>query len=380
MEAISTIKSKNDTQNARKHYIDNLRWLAILLLFPFHAAQLWCGDGSAPVFYVWSHVSMPLQVFSTAVYPWFMTLLFTIAGMSAKYALRRRTDRQFLAERAKKLLVPFVFGTLVLAPVMTYVANVFFFDYKGTYLQQYGIFFTKFTDLTGYDGGFTPGHYWFLLYLFVISAFALLVVKVQKKLTPDLRAKSLPFGVLLLMFVPEWLCLYVANISGKSLGQFAFLFLLGYYVLSEDAAQEKIKRHRFISLALWLTSGVLYVYLYCFRGVQSELITGLYVLYGWTGILTLLGVGQKCLDFRSGLTDHMSRASFPIYILHMPVLTVVGFFVLKMQLGTAAQFTLVMLLSFVLTLALYELVRRVPVLRTMIGIGKSRKKTPAEEK
>ena len=27
----------------RKYYIDNLRWLAILLLFPFHAAQIWSG-------------------------------------------------------------------------------------------------------------------------------------------------------------------------------------------------------------------------------------------------------------------------------------------------------------------------------------------------
>ena len=74
----------------RKYYIDNLRWLAILLLFPFHAAQIWSG-GEYRGFYIWSHTNTALYVFSTAVYPRYMTFLFAIAGMSCKYALLKRT-------------------------------------------------------------------------------------------------------------------------------------------------------------------------------------------------------------------------------------------------------------------------------------------------
>lgn len=62
----------------RKYDIDNLRWLAILLLFPFHAAQIWSG-GEYSGFYIWSHTNTALYVFSTAVYPWYMTILFVIS-------------------------------------------------------------------------------------------------------------------------------------------------------------------------------------------------------------------------------------------------------------------------------------------------------------
>ena len=37
---------KEAANMGRNYYIDNLRWLAILLLFPFHAAQIWSGGGN----------------------------------------------------------------------------------------------------------------------------------------------------------------------------------------------------------------------------------------------------------------------------------------------------------------------------------------------
>lgn len=164
----------------RKYFLDNLRWMAILLLFPFHAAQIWSG-GEYSGFYIWSHTNTFLYVFSTAVYPWYMTLLFTIAGISSKNSLQKRTAKQFVIERTKKLLIPFFFGVLVLVPIMTYIAEVFFNGYTGSYIQQYILFFTKMSDLTGYHGGFALAHFWFLLYLFIISLAALLIILLQKK-------------------------------------------------------------------------------------------------------------------------------------------------------------------------------------------------------
>lgn len=87
----------------RKYFVDRLRWMAILLLFPFHAAQIYSG-GEYYGFYIWSHTNMALYAFSTAVYPWYMTLLFVLAGMSCKYALSKRTIKQFIQERTKKII------------------------------------------------------------------------------------------------------------------------------------------------------------------------------------------------------------------------------------------------------------------------------------
>ncbi len=353
----------------RKCYIDNLRWLAILLLFPFHAVQIWSG-GEYSGFYIWSHTSTVLYMFSTAVYPWYMTLLFVIAGMSCKYSLLKRTNKQFVLERVKKLVIPFFFGLLALVPIMTYIAEVFFNGYTGSYLQQYELFFTKKTDLTGYHGGFTPAHLWFMLYLFVISLTALLIVRLQKKYLPKFRVGRLSYFLIILMFVPEWFCLYVLNIGGKSLGQFMILFLFGYYILSEESILQKLQQYRFVSLALCILSGSLYTYLYCFENIRNLLMDGLYIFYGWMGIITLISIGQSKLNFHSRLSDYLSRASFPVYILHMPILVVVGFFVLKSPIGVVWQFLLIVLISFIATFLIYEIVKRIPALRFFLGITK----------
>ncbi|MDE6844933.1 MAG: acyltransferase family protein [Lachnospiraceae bacterium] len=353
----------------RKYYIDNLRSLAILLLFPFHAAQIWSG-GEYSGFYIWSHTNTFLYVFSTAVYPWYMTLLFAIAGMSCKYALLKRTSKQFVVERVKKLIVPFFFGVLVFVPVMTYTAEVFFNGYTGSYWQQYGLFFTKETDLTEYHGGFTPAHLWFLLYLFIISLTALLIILLQKRHLPEFRVSSVSYFFIILLFVPEWLCQYVLNIGGKSLGQFMILFLFGYYILSEENILQRLKQYRFISLAICILSGSVYTYLYCFENVRNICITGLYIFFGWMGIITLLGIGQSALNFHNRLSIYLTQASFPIYILHMPALVVTGFFVLKIPVGVAGQFLLIVLISFIAAFIMYEIVKRVPALRFCLGIPK----------
>ncbi len=353
----------------RKYYIDNLRWLAILLLFPFHAAQIWSG-GEYSGFYVWSHTNSVLYAFATAVYPWYMTLLFVIAGMSCKFALYKRTNRQFAAERTKKLLIPFCFGVLVLVPIMTYIAEVYFNGYTGTYWQQYGLFFTKVTDLTGYRGGFTPAHLWFLLYLLVISLTALLIISLQKKYLPKFRVDGISYLFMIALFIPEWLCQYFLNIGGKSLGQFMILFLFGYYILAEENVLQKLKQYRFLSLTLCVLSGSIYTYLYCFKNVRSIWMTGLFIFYGWMGIITLLGIGQSRLNVHNRLSTYFSKASFPVYILHMPVLVVTGFFVLKMPIGDAGQFLVIVLISMIATFLIYEIVSRVSVLRFFLGMSK----------
>lgn len=263
----------------RKYDIDNLRWLAILLLFPFHAAQIWSG-GEYSGFYIWSHTNTALYVFSTAVYPWYMTILF------------------------------------------------------------------------------------------VISLTALLIVRLQKKYLPKFRVGSLSYFFIILLFVPEWFCLYILNIGGKSLGQFMILFLFGYYILSEESILQKLQQYRFVSLALCILSGSLYTYLYCFENTRSIWITGLYIFFGWTVIIMLLGMGQSKLNFHNRLSVYLTQASFPVYILHMPILVVVGFFSLKLPIGVAGQFLLIVLISAIATFLIYEIVKRIPVLRFFLGIKK----------
>ena len=101
--------------------------------------------------------------------PYFMPLLVVLAGISTKYALQKRTIKEYFIERVKKLLIPFLFGTIVFMPVMPYLADLFHNSYSEGFFRHYAVFHTRYTDLSGADGGFSVGQFWFLLYLFVIS-------------------------------------------------------------------------------------------------------------------------------------------------------------------------------------------------------------------
>lgn len=75
----------------------------------------------------------------------------------------------FIKDRFLRLGIPFVLGVLLLNPALSFVADVTHNGYGGNYFEHYKVFFTKFTDLSGYDGGFALAHFWFVLVLLVIS-------------------------------------------------------------------------------------------------------------------------------------------------------------------------------------------------------------------
>lgn len=105
--------------------------------------------------------------------------------------------------------------------------------------------------------------------------------------------------------------------------------------------------------------------------------TILYILYGWTGIITLLGMGRKYFDFHNSLTDYFSKSSFCVYIIHMPILVVAGFFVLKISAPVTIQFLLIVLISFAATFLIYEIVKRIPVLRFLLGVHRNKQNKAA---
>lgn len=96
----------------RKYYIDNIRNLCILLLFPYHTAMIFNNYGDS--WYVHSKGTEAAGLFLISLYPWWMAILFALAGMSTVYALNKRTAKEFLVERVHKLLIPCISGIILL--------------------------------------------------------------------------------------------------------------------------------------------------------------------------------------------------------------------------------------------------------------------------
>ena len=64
----------------------------------------------------------------------------------------------------------------------------------------------------------------------------------------------------------------------------------------------------------------------------------------------------------------------------MPILVVTGFFILKLPIGIAGQFALIVLISFALTFVAYEIIKNIPILRSLLGITKRKGEKGKEKK
>ncbi|MFA5269217.1 MAG: acyltransferase family protein, partial [Methanoregula sp.] len=332
----------------RLHYIDNLRWICILMLFPFHTAFIFSAGWYG--YYVSSDYPLTAaQCFTVAVEPWIMPLLFCIAGMSTKFALQKRTPQMYLKDRVIKLLVPFLAGIVLICPVIAYFALKFHTGYTGSFAGAFMHFFSSihnFPDLNGVGGDFSVDHLWFILSLFVISVVALgviLLVQWQPRLHLNPKKVSLP--VLVLLVIPVWLLNFVGIYeTGYSVISYFAMFVIGYCLFAMDPVQAMVEKYRAVLLAAWmvLTIGVMGVYGMILG--HYEVFWGysvLFVLTGWIGVLALMGEGRHLFDITNTVTAYMGAASYPVYIIHQVVLVAIAYYVVMIAIPPALQFLVI---------------------------------------
>lgn len=347
----------------RKHYIDNLRNMTILLLFPVHTFMIWNDFGS--LFYIWQGENKLLSTCIVLINPWFMPLLFVLAGVSARHALEKRSNREFIKQRINKLLVPFLTGLVVLVPFQTLYARKFFQGYTGSVWDNLCYFFTHLTDFSGYDGAFTPGHLWFILFLFLISLVALLIFRFLPYERVRVHVEKFPDYGVLFLFIPVWLMYYIGNFGGYSIGKNLALYLIGYYVLSNDKIMERIEKRIKLLIASCVVITLVSVIVYYNFSYYGDLWVN---FVGWISILLLLVLGKKYFNKRSLFTTYFNQASYPIYILHQSILVVLAYYFVQVSENILVQVTGICFGSFLLTVLAYHLIRRIPFVRKIIGV------------
>jgi peptidoglycan/LPS O-acetylase OafA/YrhL len=351
----------------RKHYIDNIRWLTILFLFPFHALIIYNNFGEDN--YIKGTGNIILSNITTAIWPWFMPVLFVLAGISTVYALKKKTIKGYIIERIKKLFVPLVFGVLLICPILTYYAELYHNGYSGTYIQQYILFFTKETDLTGYTGGFTPGHLWFILYLFIVSLISLPIVYFAASKINSIIEK-MNIVILLLLFIIPLFGQFIANINGKSIGEYFCYYLIGYFVLSNDKITDKCIRYRRLLGILSMICVLVYLILLNFSRA-NDIVSVLGRFYGFCSTLFILGIGKMKLNFSNRVTIYLSKISFGIYLFHLPWVIIIAYYAMKFIQNIYIQAILITLLSVPFTIVSTEILRRISITRFMFGLKKS---------
>ncbi|HIH62207.1 MAG TPA: acyltransferase family protein [Methanobacteriales archaeon] len=363
----------------RKYYLDNLRWLIILLLFPYHVLLIYSNIGS---YYFHAANSVIANTFILSLAPWFMQLLFTIAGIATYYSLKKRSASEYLKERISKLLIPTVAGIILVIPVSVYFGSLYS-GYTGSFLAFYSDFFIHW--LPNLKSGLIIGHLWFLLYLFIVSLVALPIIIEYKngkwKVLPEkvtipkllLLIIALAFGSLFLNLYPE-----------KSIIQFFLVFIFGYFLLANEEVQRKLEDKRWPLFISFLAITVLYLLIsvpnlnstgnsnteFSFQSILGAFIMKIFEnSIMWLGVLGVMGIGKHYLEFKNLKTLYLSAVSFPIYIFHLAWINIFAYYIINwIPNQIPFQIILIMCLGFIFTIATIEVVRRIKGFRFLFGI------------
>lgn len=352
----------------RKHYLDNIRWATVLLVLVYHVFYMFNGVGilggipgakNIPAF----------DVVAAVIYPWFMVLMFLIAGMSAHYALQKRTGKQFIKERAVKLLVPATLGLFVIHWITGYL-NI---KMGGGLEYMPGFLVYPISVISGI------GPLWFIQMLFLFCCVLVLLRKMDKADKLWQLGGKASTAVILLLAVLIFAAAQILNLPVLTMYRFGIYFaafLIGYYIFSHDEVQDKIEKMRLPMLCLALIGAILYAIRFggsdftaaaCLQSVFTN-------IYLWVVVLAILGCGKRYFNRETPFSRYMTKASFGIYILHYPVLIAVCYALqYHFSFPAICNYALALILEFVLTFAVYELIKRIPVVRYLVlGMKKAR--------
>lgn len=362
------------SQMIRRYDIDWLRVIAVLLLIPFHTMHIFILKPYSVVYIKNSTGISCFELITNFIYEFHMPLLFILAGASANLALRIRSVNQFIQERFKRLFIPAITGILFLIPPMTYIYRVSKAD-KLSIFTHFKQFFTGNPgDLSGLTGAFTPAHLWFIIFLFVFSLVGVPLFTILNKHSA-LQIKLSNFltnrFLLLLFIIPITLAASINILDDKNPLVYFLIFFLGYMLVTNEDYQKAINRDK----TAYLMIGIIFeIILQCYPNnfPTGSLIWILYELMRnanrliW--VFVILGFGNKFFNRPSKKLSYLSKSSFPIYIIHLPLNTLVGYFIVKINIGSSLKFFLIVLLTTLVSFAVYEVIRRIDLLCFLLGI------------
>ena len=360
----------------RKHYLDNIRWITVIIVVIYHVFYMYNAEGVLGG--LGRITDLPVQyydIFQYLVYPWFMPILFVVSGISARIYLDQHSGKEFLRSRTLKLLVPSTIGLFVFQFVQGYVSMSLGGGFEGLAAEGVPkpiIFFIM--VLSG------SGVLWFMHLLWVYCVMLLLIRKVEKGKLLKAGEKT-PLWLIILFVFPIWGAAQILNAPIVSVYRVAFyfvFFILGFYIFSNDSVIDRLKRVSVPLILIAVTLCVIFTVFYFGENYADKPINRgfLYVLDAYAGSLAMLSGMARFGDFSNAFTKWMSGHSFGLYVFHYLGISSVALFIAKPKLAPAVVCYLLSLVAgFLFGYGLYAIISRIPFFRwAVLGIKKKKEK------
>lgn len=343
----------------RRYDIDWLRVIAIAFLLLYHIAIVFQPWAMFIAFIRSNEISTAIWQPMTMLNVWRIPILFYVSGMGVYFALRKRNTIALLKERTKRILLPFLFGMVAITPLHMFV----FQDYYNLGLSYYP----------------HMGHLWFLGNIFIYVLIGLPMFYAMQKgmffklITFLTRVFSNPIGLLsvtmffvaeVLVFQPKPFEMYAQTWHGFAIGLLAFFF--GFLFMKTGKVFWKtVKQWKWLFLGL---ATILFAIRYIVFTTDGPLYLTAIESNCW--IFSIFGFCYQYLNKPSKILSYLSKAAYPVYIIHMIVLYLASAFILPLNLPALLAFVLITLVTFIGCYLLYEfLIRRLSIIRPLFGLN-----------
>ena len=370
-----------------RHYgMDWLRIGAFGLLIFYHIGMYFVPWGwhvkiAAPIDWV--------QIPMMATNSWRLPLLFLVSGY-ASAALFAKTEGAgaFMRSRSARLLIPLAFGIIVVIPVQPWIELVTQHDYEHGFAHFWLYDYFRFGTLEGIVLP-TWQHLWFVVYLFVYTALAALLLAVlpaaARARIADTAARWLGgWGMLMVPFA-VWLAILLAfpghrdthALFDDSPAHLHFLvpFFIGWLLRVRPALFDAVARCWPVAAVLALAAYVWIVWAMWAAPGEGPPPAGIVtpfmivrLVQGWASIVALVGVADRWWNRDHPRRAMLAEAVFPFYIVHQTIIVVAGWYLLQARVAALPAFLILIVATVTGCWLFYAIGRSIGWLRPLIGL------------
>jgi len=375
----------------RLFFLDWVRILAFLLLILYHVGMYY-------VTWDW-HVKSPfasdaIEPFMMLSSPWRLSLLFLISGVASSFMLRRLRAGTFMRQRSVRLLVPLIFGMLVIVPPQPYFEVIEKLAYTGSYGDFMRLYLSAYSGFCK-DGHCidlpTWNHLWFVAYLWVYTLLLGSAIALMGERFDRLASRVVAYlngwklivlpvlvlgGVRVAMF-SQFPSTHNLTWDWYNHASYLSVFLLGAMFARNSSIWHKMDALRWMALGLAAASwGALIVYFSLSETLTLRpdmeqwrmLMRVVYMLCAWSAIIAVCGFAHRHLNRDSASRRYLTEAVFPVYILHQTLIVAIAHWIKPAHIAPATEGMILVVLTLCISFGAFDLIRRIAILRPLFGL------------
>jgi hypothetical protein len=309
---------------SRLLWLDYLRFSAVCLVAVLHVSLCYVSVAPAWWYVREPHENMALSIVAALLNACTMPILFWVAGYSAGLEQCFEGIGQWTAKRARRLLLPWLFGVLLLAPLLMWAYHL------SRQQEIHGL-----ADVYQIAGKLHAGHFWFLPVLYILGACVIGMPKLHVGMRACLAqgrtgillflaVECVAYALLASLFgVDSWWHGLFLGIQPARLALYFSFYLLGIAEAKNEYAPSRLLAWVFLSLMAAL------LYLSGLGGEKPVLCERLgMVLFSYCMLRMLTALCLR-LEKRQNLVRWLfPRKAMAVYLLH-PVIVVFGALALR---------------------------------------------------